>query len=94
MDEREFIDLIEAPANRGPLLCKECHHRPSERIEEGYVARCYCSCHDVADASPDLLAACEQVLKDFGDRLTGKTVIMLRDAIAKASPQGQKGDER
>lgn len=37
----------------------------------------------------DLLAACQQVLKDFGDRLTGRTVIMLRAAIAKASPQGQ-----
>lgn len=35
-------------------------------------------------AAPDLLSACKQVLDDIGDRLTGKTVIMLRKAIKKA----------
>ena len=36
-------------------LCPECHHRPSMR--DGDPAYCYCACHDVADAAPDLLAA-------------------------------------
>lgn len=34
-----------------------------------------------------LLAACEQVLADIGDRLTGRTTTMLRAAIAKAKGQ-------
>ncbi len=38
-----------------------------------------CNAHD------GLVAACNQVLKDVGDRLTGKTVLMLRAAIAKAN---------
>lgn len=45
-------------------VCKECHHRPSERCsqaENGYSAECYCQCHDVADASPDLLEVCESI---------------------------------
>lgn len=38
--------------------CKECHHRPSMRVAE-HGAECQCACHDIADASPELLAACE-----------------------------------
>lgn len=39
--------------------CQTCHHRPSERLADcgGYVAECYCDCHKVADAAPDLLTA-------------------------------------
>ena len=41
-------------------LCPECHHYPSGRIAE-YSATCDCSCHDVADAAPELLSACQNV---------------------------------
>ncbi len=34
-------------------LCKECHHYPSGRIAD-YGARCYCQCHDMADAAIEL----------------------------------------
>ncbi len=48
-----------------PTLCPECHHRPSGRgtNSEGYFAACYCKCHDVADAAPQLLAACKSLLE-------------------------------
>lgn len=41
------------------ILCPECHHRPSMR--DGDPAYCYCPCHDVADASQDLLAVAKKV---------------------------------
>lgn len=40
------------------LLCPECHHYPSGRTVEGQ-GHCFCKCHDVADAAPNLLAACK-----------------------------------
>lgn len=39
--------------------------------------------------APELLAACEQLLADVGDRLTGKTVLILRSAISHAKGSGQ-----
>jgi len=43
------------------MICSECHHLPSERFNSGGV-QCYCRCHDVADAGPELLAACKTCL--------------------------------
>ena len=40
------------------------------------------NCHD------NLLEACKQVQADIGDRLTGKTVLMLRAAIVLAEKGG------
>lgn len=36
------------------------------------------------NAAPDLLEALKQVQADLSDRLTGKTMLMIRTAIAKA----------
>lgn len=46
------------------MTCRDCHHTPSGRIAE-YGAACYCKCHDIADAAPDLLAALESLLAVF-----------------------------
>lgn len=43
-------------------ICPECHHRPSGRIAE-YGAACQCHCHDIADAAPELLAACKEAME-------------------------------
>ena len=50
-------------------LCPECHHRPSERMADcgDYHAECYCQCHDVADAAPQLLTACRAMYQLFED---------------------------
>ena len=40
------------------MICQQCHHRPSVRFVP-YGAECTCRCHDIADAAPELLAACE-----------------------------------
>lgn len=45
-------------------LCPDCHHRPSMRT--GDPAYCYCRCHDIADAAPDLLKACRQMVIEAG----------------------------
>ena len=47
------------------MKCKECHHRPSERNADcgTYYAACHCNCHDAADAAPDLLAACDEIVR-------------------------------
>jgi hypothetical protein len=47
-------------------VCPECHHRPSDRNDPGDFSgpalECFCKCHDVADAAPELLAACRAAL--------------------------------
>ena len=72
------------------MICQECHHLPSSRVTLG-IGRCYCGCHDVADAAPVLLAACEGVLPilermDTLQHLTPKfpELDAVRAAIAKA----------
>jgi len=69
-------------------LCNECHHYPSERFEECNPARCYCKCHDVADASPDLLAACKAAQRVLRDSVTLADIQTLGEqldaAVAKA----------
>lgn len=44
-------------------LCSDCHHTPSRRIAD-HGAECCCRCHDVADAAPQMLAACEAVIAE------------------------------
>ncbi len=71
-------------------ICDECHHFPSGRVAE-YGACCSCKCHDVADAAPDLLAACEAAKKYLEPDLVepGRTVFWnLVASIAKA--KGEK----
>ena len=41
------------------MKCKECHHLPSCRFD-AHGVQCYCECHDVADAGPDLLPIVEE----------------------------------
>ncbi len=42
------------------MTCPNCLHLPSDGYDRGGLhIRCKCHCHDVADAAPDLLAACE-----------------------------------
>lgn len=73
------------------LTCPTCHHRPSCRVDEDR-GECTCKCHDVADAAPDLLAACKAV-RDYardsrtGRMITGEGYAMLDDAIRKATQQ-------
>ena len=45
--------------------CPECHHAPSGRTFAlwGRCLTCECRCHDVADASPELLVACNKTLR-------------------------------
>jgi len=66
-----------------PTICKECHHTGSMRVDED-DGDCQCPCHDVADAGPELLAACEQLRAAFmagcGDALNG----LKRDRLVKA----------
>ncbi len=52
------------------MECKECHHSPSGRFDLNSW-ECYCKCHDIADAAPELLAACEQMIQ-IEDALTGR----------------------
>lgn len=79
--------------NEETMTCKECHHRPSERITDcgGYFAECTCACHDVADTSPELLHACEllhtRLHREQGGREHSEWEAPLRllsDVIAKA----------
>lgn len=42
-------------------ICQECHHNPSGRFNAD-GEQCYCTCHNVADAAPELLAALEESL--------------------------------
>lgn len=68
-------------------LCPECHHRPSGRFQE-YGAECHCPCHNVADLSLALLAACNGML----DALDGSHAQVMyaagkmREAVAQAEP--------
>ncbi len=39
--------------------CPQCHHTPSSRFGD-HGQECYCQCHDVADAAPELLAALKE----------------------------------
>lgn len=64
------------------MICQECHCRPSCRYDcDGRP--CFCKCHDVADAAPELLAACKMVLDDPG--LTPSANDVIRAAIAEAT---------
>ena len=45
--------------------CKDCHHMPSDRTAE-YGATCQCKCHDIADASLQLLAALKAMIATHG----------------------------
>ena len=68
-------------------FCPECHHYPSERFEECRPERCYCKCHDVADAAPDLFAACkaaEEFLRLIGQPAPPAPWRQLVAAINKA----------
>lgn len=46
-------------------LCTDCHHYPSERAAD-YGAHCQCRCHDIADASPKILAALKRAVPWLG----------------------------
>lgn len=71
------------------MACKDCHHMPSRRNAE-YGAACQCKCHDVADAAPDLLAACEEMAEIISEGMTAdydsmtESLGRARAAIAKA----------
>ncbi len=47
--------------------CEICHHKPSRRMD-AELRRCDCKCHDVADAAPQLLAACKEVAARLHDQ--------------------------
>lgn len=51
------------------MKCDKCGHMPSERIytslELFECRKCDCPCHTVADAGPELLAACKAALPHF-----------------------------
>lgn len=76
--------------------CPECHHTPSCRVAE-YGAECQCQCHDVADASPDLLAALKDLISSRPTKEPPKEFAVAhrnwekfqraRAAIAKAEGQ-------
>jgi len=46
-------------------MCPECHHMPSGRFDAAGM-QCYCRCHDVADAAPELLGACKALIESHG----------------------------
>jgi len=58
---RTLDDVIDDAAKSTPPVCGDCHHAPSGRYAG--PAKCYCRCHDAADAAPDLLAACVEGLR-------------------------------
>ena len=66
-------------------ICPECHHAPS-----GRTFACGCRCHDVADASPELLEACKEAASFLGSNVrvesewSGRVEYLLAHAIAKA----------
>ena len=69
------------------MICKECHHQPSGRDTLG-VGRCYCKCHDVADAAPELLEACEAwVMFIESNAGCNPPLAFTREAIQKARGQ-------
>jgi hypothetical protein len=69
-------------APRG-IECFSCHHYGSERFDRNGW-ECYCRCHTVADAAPELLAALEGLIANVGDaRLHAETDAAIA-AIAKA----------
>jgi hypothetical protein len=83
------------PVRRTPL-CPECHHRPSGRTMEGQ-GHCCCKCHDIADASQALLAACKAALRLessiaeehwYSSRQCPDTFRAVRAAIAQAESVG------
>lgn len=64
--------------------CKSCHHQPSGRFDQNGW-QCYCKCHDVADAAPDLLEALEELLTVIqSDKFMTVKVDAAYAAIAKA----------
>jgi hypothetical protein len=66
-------------------LCPSCHHRPAERFSAGFGACCHCKCHDVADAAPELLAACKRAVQIFRRAIHPDAIPkQLLDAIARA----------
>lgn len=67
------------------MLCKDCHHMPSRRNAE-YGAACQCRCHDIADASPELLAACKSARAwlSYCDMQDTAQFARLTDAILAA----------
>ncbi len=68
-----------------PFACPKCHHFPSGRHSGDYNARCYCRCHDVTDAAPELLAACELIVAGWGHQDgVSAAVVAARAAIASA----------
>lgn len=54
-------------------VCPSCHHLASccMRFDDGYPAQCCCSCHDVADHAPTLLAALLRMVDTFQMRESG-----------------------
>lgn len=69
------------------MTCRNCGHTPSCRFDlHGW--QCYCKCHDVADAAPDLLEACHLALGrpmiDDDKAAYDYTMQVIRNAIAKA----------
>lgn len=55
------------------MICPTCEHEPSMRYPTREFLnrrRCPCKCHDVADAGPELLAACHTVASWLSARAT------------------------
>jgi len=50
------------------MICPKCNHRASDRTSTGYrgdVRQCSCTCHDLADTAPGLLADLHAVVNTF-----------------------------
>ncbi len=76
------------------MICASCHHKPSERRpEDAYWGVCRCGCHDVADAAPALLNACQGALivLDLLLPISGEAVsLSARRALAEAIAQAKR----
>ncbi len=81
------------------MLCKKRHHVPNGRYIRGsfgdvpYNARCNCCCHNVADAAPELLAACKAALErlEHGDPPKGGRTEEVCNGLRAAIALAEKG---
>lgn len=74
-------------------VCQECHHTGSCRFNAAGV-QCYCHCHDIADAAPELLTACQSALGmiDKHRLMGGEIMAKIRSAISQAYAREKKDE--
>ncbi len=75
-------------------VCKDCNHVPSGRFDAN-GGQCKCTCHDVADLAPEMLAALEAVSNSASSYGEGDAWPEIRRAAlaqARAAISRAKGE--